>query len=195
MSVKLKVNFQAVNELCLRLGIQRESDEGNQELRDEALHYLSKDMQTLERLAASGRISLLDLYEKNLLPHILGRWVHNYAPRTEASRDESNEYFVKDLGEVTEADRIQLLNTRSVGERTAGYFAEYARLHRETLGFRTLIQPGGANFTATDEIALIGRIVDAIQNDPDARRKLLAMFPAPVRAIPVPRPHGRNREP
>jgi hypothetical protein len=115
-----------------------------------------------------------------LLPGKIAQRVLLRAPADKTKCDERNAYFHKDIGELIDQDRIAFSQIRLVGKKAVSILAELIAIHRETFKFTTMLQPAAEDLKASDEVALIGRVVDAIHNDVKARRKLLAMFPAPT---------------
>jgi hypothetical protein len=176
--VERNVDYEAVKHLCERLGVEYESNAKSKELRDEVLSCLSRDVEKLASLAERGNVSLFDLSSNDLLPTLLQRSVNNHGHvRTQSQRNKSNECLIKNIGELTEIDCARLSQIRLVGKKTLSHLAELIELHRETGGFKTLIEePLSAGY----QISLIGRIVESVCTDPKMRRKLAAMFPPPA---------------
>jgi len=141
------------------------------------LFCLSKNIHALECLARRGAVSLYELSMSRLLPQELGCRVRNYAPENESECNETNKYFYKEIGTLTDEDCTRLSKRELVGPKAMRAVRFLITLHRETCGFRTLLN---TDTTAGERIALIARIVESVCTDPTKRRKLLAMFPPPM---------------
>ena len=175
MSWAAKVDYAAVKNICERLGVGAATGIENQKARDIVLFALSKDIDMLTSLAERGCVSLYDLHKHGLLPKYIAHRVNFNAPVNKSDCDQSNEYFHKDIGELTKADLARFSSCRNTGKNAVRILESLIDVYRETSGFSKLTN---APLGASEEIALIGRIVEALRKDPQAQRRLRAMFPA-----------------
>jgi len=180
VSVMRKTDLNAVKSICARLGIKYETDAENRETRNEVLHCLSRDVAMLGQLAKRGPITLYDLSINGLLPKKLGCTVSQQAPDDKTKCNETNAFYYKDIGDITDIDQMHFAKIWLVGKKAMSMLTALANIHRETCGFKTLLQPTATTLTATEEISLIGRIMCGLRDDPNVRCKLRAMFPTPA---------------
>jgi hypothetical protein len=175
-----KINREAVKSLCMRLGIEPEvTNAESQEARDELLQCFSERSHILERLAKEEKVTLYELSNNCLLPTAFKECVFRRMIDDCATEDHSRHFVHKTLDELRDTDFSLFRTTRLVGTHTMTMLSILISTYYETDGFRTLLAPAVEHLTATAEIALISRIVVGLRDNPKARRKLMAMFPAP----------------
>jgi len=175
MSVKVRIDDEAVKSLCGQLGIEYERNPENKDIRDEVIYCLSTNIAALERLAKSGTVSLYDLSANTLLPPLFRFRIFEHTSNTKPAY--RKDYFYKDIGKLTADDRTHFGGTRSVGKKALAIFDILRELHLQTSGFKTSLTAG---LSRGEQISLIGRIVEGVRVDHEAQRKLMAMFPPPA---------------